>query len=135
MDGDRFDVVIIGGGIVGLAVAMAFTERFPRLRLAVLEKEDRVAAHQSGHNSGVIHSGLYYRPGSAKAKLCVEGAAALVEFCREHGIRCEKCGKVVVATGEEEIPALEELYRRGSANGVANLALITGFIATLPFRI
>ena len=124
MDGDRFDVVIIGGGIVGLAVAMAFTERFPRLRLAVLEKEDRVAAHQSGHNSGVIHSGLYYRPGSVKAKLCVEGAAAMVEFCREHGIRCEKCGKVVVATGEEEIPALEELYRRGSANGVANLALI-----------
>src|SRR4030088_1244707 len=84
MNDTRYDVVIVGGGIVGLAVALEITRRLPHLRLLLLEKEDRVARHQSGHNSGVIHSGVYYKPGSLKAKLCVEGAAAMVGFCREH---------------------------------------------------
>jgi len=124
MADNKFDLVIIGGGIVGLATALEVTRRFPALRLAVLEKEAAVAAHQSGHNSGVIHSGLYYRPGSLKAKLCVAGASAMVAFCREHGIAHEICGKVVVATSERELPALEELQRRGVANGVPGLTMI-----------
>src|SRR4051794_11924697 len=98
--GNSFDVVVIGGGIIGLSSAMAIGRRFPRLRIVVLEKENRVAAHQTGHNSGVIHSGLYYKPGSLKAKTCVAGAAAMIEFCREHDIAYEICGKVIVATSE-----------------------------------
>ena len=120
----RYNVVIVGGGIVGLAVALEITRRFPRLRLLLLEKEDRVGRHQSGHNSGVIHSGVYYKPGSLKAKLCVTGAAAMVEFCREQGVRHQVCGKVIVATHEDEFPRLEELRRRGEANGLAGLRLI-----------
>jgi L-2-hydroxyglutarate oxidase len=124
MPASPYNVAIIGGGIVGLAVALEITHRFPRLRVLVLEKEDRVARHQSGHNSGVIHAGVYYKPGSLKAKLCVTGAAAMVEFCREHGIPHEVCGKVIVATSAEELPRLEELHRRGQANGLAGLRLI-----------
>jgi L-2-hydroxyglutarate oxidase len=120
----RHDIVIVGGGIVGLAVALEITRRFPRLRLLLLEKEDGVARHQSSHNSGVIHSGVYYKPGSLKAKLCVTGAAAMVEFCREHGIPHQVCGKVIVATREDELPGLEELRRRGEANGLTGLRLI-----------
>ena len=119
-----FDLVIIGGGIIGLATAMEAARRFPNWRIVVIEKENRVAAHQTGHNSGVIHSGIYYKPGSLKARTCVEGGAAMVAFCREHGIPYEICGKVVVATREDELAALEELYRRGSANGVPSLAMI-----------
>jgi (S)-2-hydroxyglutarate dehydrogenase len=118
------DVVIVGGGIVGLAVALEITRRFPRLRLLLLEKEDGVGRHQSSHNSGVIHSGVYYKPGSLKAKLCVTGAAAMLEFCREHGIPHEVCGKVIVATRDDELPGLEELRRRGEANGLTGLRLI-----------
>ena len=121
---NRYNIVIVGGGIVGLAVALEITRRFPRLRLLLLEKEDRVGRHQSGHNSGVIHSGVYYKPGSLKAKLCVTGAAAMVEFCREQGVRHQVCGKVIVATHEDEFPRLEELRRRGEANGLAGLRLI-----------
>lgn len=124
MSENEFDLVIIGGGIIGLATAMEAAQRFPRLRLLVLEKEDRVGVHQSGHNSGVIHSGIYYKPGSMKAKTCVEGAAAMVAFCQQHGIAYELSGKVVVATSERELPALEELHRRGTANGVRNLSVI-----------
>jgi (S)-2-hydroxyglutarate dehydrogenase len=124
MPDSAYDVVIVGGGIVGLAVALEITRRFPRLRLLVLEKEDRVGRHQSGHNSGVIHSGVYYKPGSLKAKLCVTGAAAMVEFCREHGIAHQICGKVIVATHADEFPGLEELRRRGEANGLTGLRLI-----------
>src|ERR1700690_778172 len=105
----RYDVVIVGGGIVGLAAALEITRRLPRLRLLLLEKEDRVGQHQSSRNSGGIHSGVYYKPGSLKAKLCVSGAVAMVEFCREHGISHQVCGKVVVATHTDEIPGLEEL--------------------------
>ena len=124
MTDSRYNVIIIGGGVVGLGVALEITRRFPHVRLLVLEKEDRVARHQSGHNSGVIHSGLYYKPGSLKARLCVSGAAAMVEFCREHGLPYEVCGKVVVATHADELPRLEELRKRGEANGLVGVRLI-----------
>ena len=125
MTDSRYDVIIVGGGVVGLGVALEITRRFPPKRLLVLEKEDRVAHHQSGHNSGVIHSGIYYKPGSLKARLCVSGAAAMVEFCREHGLPYSVCGKVIVATTEEELPRLEELRKRGEANGLMGLRLIS----------
>ncbi len=124
MTDSRHDVTIIGGGIVGLAVALALTKRFPRLRLLLLEKENHVGQHQSSHNSGVIHSGIYYQPGSLKAKLCVEGARAMVEFCRAHGIPHQVCGKVIVATQEDEVPRLDELRRRGEANGLTGVQSI-----------
>ena len=125
MNDSRYNVLIVGGGIVGLAVGLEITQRFPRLRLALLEKEGRVGQHQSGHNSGVIHSGVYYKPGSLKARLCVEGAQAMVEFCREHGLPHQVCGKVIVATREEEFSRLEELQRRGEMNGLTGLRLIS----------
>ncbi len=124
MTDSRYDVIIIGGGAVGLGVALEITRRFPRKRLLLLEKEDQVARHQSGHNSGVIHSGVYYKPGSLKARLCVAGAAAMIEFCREHGVPHNVCGKVIVATQEEELPRLEELRKRGEASGLTGLRLI-----------
>src|SRR5579859_3887017 len=124
MTDSRYNVIIIGGGVVGLGVALEITRRFPRLRLLLLEKEDHVARHQSGHNSGVIHSGVYYKPGSMKARLCVVGAAAMVEFCREHNVPHNVCGKVIVATRADEVPRLEELRQRGEANGLTGLRLI-----------
>ena len=114
------DVVIIGGGIVGLATALRLTERGVR-SIAVLEAESRLAAHQTGHNSGVIHSGLYYKPGSLKARLCVAGREAMYGFCTEHGVRHERCGKIVVATDATELERMGELERRGAANGLAGL--------------
>ena len=124
MVGLKFELVIIGGGIVGLATALEAVQKYPRLRVAVVEKESAIATHQSGHNSGVIHSGIYYQPGSLKAKNCVAGAAALVQFCAGHGIPYDICGKVIVATQKSEVPALEELWRRGITNGVAGLGII-----------
>jgi len=121
---ESFDVIVIGGGIVGLATAMTLAKTHPRLKLAVVEKEPEVATHQTGHNSGVIHSGIYYRPGSLKASLCVLGAQHLVRFCRENAVPFELCGKLVVATDQSELPRLQELYRRGSANGVPGLRLL-----------
>jgi L-2-hydroxyglutarate oxidase LhgO len=121
---DQFDLSIIGGGIVGLATALAVGQRHPHVKIVVLEKEERLAAHQTGHNSGVIHSGIYYKPGSLKAQTCVVGAKALIAFCEAHDIPYERCGKVVVATAAEELPRLEELHRRGAANGVEGLAMI-----------
>ncbi len=118
------DVVVVGAGIVGLAVARELLRRWPGLQLAVVEKEDRIAAHQSGHNSGVIHSGLYYAPGSLKAKLCVAGGRALVRYCDEHDIPYALSGKVIVATDPAELPRLDELHRRGQANGVEGLEVI-----------
>jgi L-2-hydroxyglutarate oxidase len=115
------DVAIIGAGIVGLAVGLHLVRKNPGLRVIVLDKESEVAAHQTGHNSGVIHSGLYYKPGSLKARLCVEGRAAMVQFCEEHEIPHEICGKIIVATDESELPGLEELLRRGLANGASGL--------------
>ncbi|MFH1464170.1 MAG: L-2-hydroxyglutarate oxidase [Pseudomonadota bacterium] len=114
------DVALIGGGIVGCATALALSER-PGLSVVVLEAEDRLAAHQTGNNSGVIHSGLYYKPGSLKARLCVTGREDLYRFAAEHGIAHERCGKLVVATREEEIPRLDELQRRGQENGLVGL--------------
>jgi L-2-hydroxyglutarate oxidase LhgO len=118
------DFAVIGGGIVGLATALQLIRRRPTVRVVVLEKEPAVGRHQTGHNSGVIHSGIYYKPGSLKAKNCVAGAQAMVEFCREQGIAYEICGKVVVATDQPELPGLEELKRRGTANGVPGLTMI-----------
>jgi len=120
MAGERFDVAIIGGGIVGMATAMALAAR-SRVSLVVLEAEGRLAPHQTGNNSGVIHSGLYYRPGSEKARTCVAGREALYRFCAERGIAHERCGKLVVATAPEELPRLEELEHRGGANGLEGL--------------
>src|SRR6266540_4105238 len=111
------DIAIVGGGIVGLATARELLRRRPGARLVVLEKEDAIAQHQSGHNSGVIHSGIYYAPGSAKAQACVAGAAALYRYCDEKGIPYRRCGKVIVAKDASELPRLEELHRRGIANG------------------
>jgi L-2-hydroxyglutarate oxidase len=119
-----FDVAVVGAGIVGLATAMALT-RERGLSVVVIEAENKVAAHQTGHNSGVIHAGLYYKPGSLKAKLSVNGRRELYAFCAEHNVPHEACGKLVVATSEAEIPALEELERRGQANGVEGLRRIS----------
>lgn len=121
---DRYDIVVIGGGVVGLSVAREATRQFPRKRVVVLEKEAKVGSHQSGHNSGVIHSGVYYKPGSMKARMCVAGAAAMVEFCREHGVPFEVCGKVIVATSQDEVPRLQNLQERGNANGVPGLRML-----------
>ena len=120
----QYEVAIIGGGIVGLATAMALTEQIPGRKIAVLEKEPRVAEHQSGRNSGVIHSGLYYRPGSLRAALCREGIGRLTRFCDERGVEYTRNGKVVVATSEGQLPALAELERRGLANGLRGLRRI-----------
>jgi len=120
----QYDLTIIGGGIIGLATALKITEVYPRTRLLVLEKEPKLAQHQTGHNSGVIHSGLYYRPGSLKARTCVSGGKALVAFCDQNGIPYDRCGKVVVATSAEEVPRLEELHRRGTANGLQGLEMV-----------
>lgn len=113
-----YDFAIIGGGIVGLSTGMALSNRYPNAKILVLEKESRWAFHQTGNNSGVIHSGVYYKPGSFKAKFCRDGCQSMVEFCREHDIPHEVCGKVIVATEERELPLLENLYQRGLQNGI-----------------
>lgn len=115
------DLVVIGGGIVGCATALAISSRKPSWNILLLEKEAQLAAHQTGHNSGVIHAGLYYKPGSMKASTCVSGREALFRFCADHDIPHQRCGKVVVAVDESELPALEELQRRGQANGLEGL--------------
>ncbi len=121
---EKFDLTIIGGGIVGLATAMRMAHRHPRLRCLLLEKEPELATHQTGHNSGVLHSGIYYRPGSVKARTCVAGKKALQEFCDQHAIRYDLCGKVIVATRPEEVSRLDELHRRAQANGVEGVRMI-----------
>ena len=124
MESQEYDIAIVGGGIIGLSTSMHLMERFPRLRVAVVEKENELAAHQTGHNSGVIHSGIYYRPGSHKARFCVAGVRKLLDFCDENEIEYEQCGKVIVATDESELGRLEGLYERGTANGVEGLELV-----------
>ena len=116
--GSKTDVVVVGGGIVGLSTAYQLSELHPAVRVVVLEKEDRVAAHQTGRNSGVIHSGIYYKPGSLKAENCREGRKALIDFCERYDIAHETCGKVIVAFSEEERPRLRNIYDRGQQNGV-----------------
>jgi (S)-2-hydroxyglutarate dehydrogenase len=120
----RYDVVVVGAGIVGLASARELLRRRPELRLALIDKEPRVGAHQTGHNSGVVHSGIYYAPGSLKARLCVAGARELYAYCEARGIPTERCGKVIVATETSELDRLQKLYERGVANGVEGLELI-----------
>ena len=122
---DGHDLIIVGGGIVGLAIALRILERRPRTRLLLLEKEQQLATHQSGHNSGVIHSGLYYKPGSLKARNCMEGYRQLLDFCDREAIAYEICGKIVVATCEEELPRLEDLYQRGVANGLIGMKMLS----------
>jgi L-2-hydroxyglutarate oxidase len=121
----QYDAAIIGGGIVGVSVANALLDAKPGLRLILLEAEANLGTHQTGHNSGVIHSGLYYKPGSLKAKLCAEGREAMYRFCEEHAIAHARCGKIVVATRQEELPRLEELHRRGTANGLNGMRWLT----------
>src|SRR5512133_2301785 len=120
MDSNQYDIAIIGGGIVGMATAMAISTSL-HTSLVVLEAEDHLAAHQTGHNSGVIHSGIYYKPGSLKARNCVEGRLAMYQFCEEHNIAHEHSGKVIIATREEELPALTRLEERGNANGIEGI--------------
>ena len=119
-----YDVVVIGAGILGLAVSRELLSRYPRLRLAVLDKEPSVGQHQTGHNSGVLHSGIYYAPGSLKARLCVQGQRELYAYCEQKGIPTDRCGKVIVASNESELPRLENLLERGNANGVEGLEMI-----------
>lgn len=120
----QFDVAVIGGGIVGLACAYAICESGSAGTVAVIEKEDRLAFHQTGHNSGVVHSGLYYQPGSIKARTCARGRQLLLGFAQKHSIRYRICGKLVVATGERQIPQLEQVQKNGIANGLAGLERI-----------
>lgn len=122
----REKIVVVGGGIVGLAAAWRIGQRFPDAHVTVLEKEPEVGRHQSSHNSGVLHAGLYYKPGSRKARLAVRGIRQMVAFCREHSIAHEVCGKVVVATSSEEIPRLRNLFERGTANGLRGLEWLSG---------
>ena len=116
---NRADVAVIGGGIVGLATAYQITRQYPGRRVVVLEKEPDLAHHQTGHNSGVLHSGIYYKPGSMKAINCRAGKKAMEEFCAAEGIAYEICGKVIVAVDDSELPALERIFERGQANGVS----------------
>lgn len=119
------DVLVVGSGIVGLATAYQLLLENPKMRLTILEKEVSVAAHQTGNNSGVIHSGIYYKPGSLKAKNCIEGYDSLIEFCKEQNIEFDLCGKIIVATKESELAALETLYQRGILNGLKGLKYLS----------
>lgn len=119
-----YDVVVVGAGIVGLAVARELLHRYPKLQLGILDKEPSIGQHQTGHNSGVLHSGIYYAPGSLKARLCVEGQRELYAYCEQKGIPTDRCGKVIVASTDAEIPRLENILQRGTANGVQGLEMI-----------
>ncbi len=121
----NYDIIVVGGGIVGLATALKLKTSNPFLKVLLLEKETELAKHQTGNNSGVIHSGLYYKPGSLKAKNCIHGYHLLVDFCKENNVPFELCGKIVVATEEKELPLLENLYERGQQNGLQNLKKLT----------
>jgi (S)-2-hydroxyglutarate dehydrogenase len=117
----NFNIVIVGGGIVGLATAMKLKEKNPSLKIAVVEKEKTLAAHQTGHNSGVVHSGIYYKPGSLKATNCIKGYNDLLNFCNEESINYKLCGKIIVATDQSELQAMENIYKRGVENGLTGL--------------
>lgn len=125
------DVLIIGGGIVGLATAYRLTERYPDKQVVVIDKETELGSHQSGHNSGVLHSGIYYEPGSLKAKNCREGKQAMQAFCDAEGIDYDLCGKVIVAVDEDEVPLMRSIYERGQANGVKCELIDRGRLAEL----
>ena len=123
---EQYDIAIVGGGIVGAATFYQLARKYPQLRLLLLEKEDHLAPHQTGNNSGVIHSGLYYKPGSQKAKHCVEGRHELVAFAKEHGVAHDVCGKVVVATQERELPYMDKIFANGVANNTEGIEKISG---------
>src|SRR6187549_3992751 len=125
MTNESFDIIIIGGGIVGCATAYKLQTRFPTIRIALIEKEEKLADHQTGNNSGVIHSGIYYKPGSYKAKNCVDGRRELVQFAKEHKVAHDVCGKVIVATYDWELKHMEKVYNNGLLNGVEDLEKIT----------
>jgi L-2-hydroxyglutarate oxidase len=120
-----YDIIVIGAGIVGLATALNIQQQHPGLKLLVLDKEKTLAAHQTGHNSGVIHSGVYYKPGSLKARNCIRGYQLLLDFCRQEEVPFELCGKVIVATDESELPQLETIFDRGQQNGLGQLKKLT----------
>jgi len=121
---NQYDIVVVGGGIVGLATARELTQRYPGKTIAVIEKEPQIAVHQSGHNSGVIHAGIYYKPGSLKARLCVAGHDAVIDYCDEKGILYRLCGKLIIALNEDELPRLHELHDRATQNGVKALEIV-----------
>ncbi|MFN8699074.1 MAG: FAD-dependent oxidoreductase, partial [Flavobacteriales bacterium] len=120
-----FDIAIIGGGIVGAATLYKLQLHYPHLRILLIEKEKRLADHQTGHNSGVIHSGIYYKPGSLKAVNCVNGRRELVQFAKDYGIAHDVCGKLIVATDEKELPHLEKIYQHGIQNGIESMTRVT----------
>ncbi|MEX1213295.1 MAG: L-2-hydroxyglutarate oxidase [Balneolaceae bacterium] len=120
----KYDITVVGAGIVGLAAAWKLSKAWPDARILILEKEDRVAVHQTGRNSGVLHSGIYYKPGSYRARNCVDGRHQMVQFCKEHGVSHEICGKLVVATREEELSRLEAIYERGLRNGIEGIEVV-----------
>ena len=124
MNSDQYDIAIIGGGIIGLSTAMHILQKRPTLKVVVVEKENTLAKHQTGNNSGVIHSGIYYKPGSWKSEFCVSGVTKIKEFCDDNEIEYVECGKTIVATSENELGRLQDLYERGQANGVPGLEMI-----------
>lgn len=121
----KADILIVGAGIIGLSTAYQLSELNPAKKIIVLDKESRAAEHQTGHNSGVIHSGIYYRPGSYKAEFAKNGSASMIEFCQTHNVEYNKCGKVIVATEEEELDRMRNLYKRGVENGL-DVTLLDG---------
>jgi L-2-hydroxyglutarate oxidase len=121
----NYDIIIVGAGLVGLATAYQTKLKNPDAKILILEKENDVSLHQSGHNSGVIHSGIYYKPGSLKAKNCIDGYHSVINFAKEHGIRYDLCGKIIVAASQEELPLLDNIYKRGIENGLQDLKYLS----------
>ena len=128
----EYDLAVVGAGIIGLAVGMRLTQDYPNLKVAVIEKEAEVALHQTGHNSGVIHAGIYYAPGSQKANFCSTGGKLLRDFCDRTGVQYDMCGKLIVAVTEEEVPRLDDLFYRGTENGAEGLRTVSYTHLTLP---